>query len=145
MKGLSGEPLDNFKLAFHEEAKNTLEGRDNLWALHAPEKSTQQANSSDKRIYYLISIDEIPYLLVGINPTPIQMINLSSFSRIVSEPKGKATVCLTKLIGDKLVPVCRENDKSTIAAMIFTDRGDKVFRQLRQKLPRGIKEIRLFA
>lgn len=143
MKGLSGEPLEDFKLGFHDESKNILKGKDHVWALPLPEESAKQTYNPDKRIYYLISFEGIPYLLVGINPTPIGLINLSSFARIVTQPKGKATDCLRIVIQDKMVPMCRENGKGIIVARIATDRGEKVFHQLRRKLPKGIKEIEI--
>jgi hypothetical protein len=143
MKGLSGEALGDFKLGFHDESKSILKGKDHVWALPLPEESAKQTYNPDNRFYYLISFEGIPYLLVGINPTPIDVINLSSFARIVSQPKGKATVCLRKLIEDKLVPMCREKGKRAIFARIATDRGEKVFHRLRRELPKGIKEIEI--
>jgi hypothetical protein len=132
MKELSGESIDNFKLGFHEEKENILTGKDHIWAL-----------PPDKRIYYLISLNGNHYLLVGINPTPFGIINLSSFARIVSQPKGEAPNCLRKLIEDKLVPLCRKNGKKFISTRIATDRGEKVFRCLQKEKPTGIREIKI--
>ena len=143
MKGLSEKLLEDFKRGFHDEAKNILNGKDHVWALPLPEEAVPQSYNPDKRIYYLILFEKIPYLLVGINPTPIDVMNLSSFARIVSQPKGKATICLRKLIEDKLVPMCREKGKRAIFATIATDRSEKVFHRLRRELPKGIKEIKI--
>lgn len=142
MKKLSGEALENFKKGFHDEAKNILKGNDHIWAL-PPGKPDGASYEQDKRIYYLISLNGNHYLFVGINPTPLGLINLSSFARIVSQPKCKAAICLKKLIEDKLVPMCRINNKKEIAARIATDRGEKVFQNLKNDLPIGIKKIEI--
>lgn len=127
MKQLSGEILKDFKLGFHSEKENVL---NDIWALPPHE-----------RRYFLILLDQINYLLVGINPTPPNSVNISSFSRIVLEPKGYAAACLKVLIEKYLVPLCRETGKRIISAHIATGRSEKTFKKLKKNLPQGIEKI----
>lgn len=132
MKNLSGEPLDNFKTAFHEEKENMYKQYAS-WAL-----------PPSKRIYYLLLFDGIRYLLVGINPNAADdIINISSFEKVATEQKDKAAVCMKKLIECKLIPMCHVSGKKVISALITTDPGRKVFENLKKDLPKGVKKIDL--
>lgn len=127
IKSLSGEPLENFKEGFHEEKENMKE------------------LSSEKRIYYSVLQDNAPYLLVGINLNPASnVISISSFARIVSEPKGMAADCIKELIEEKLVPMCGNSEpKKEVINARLTHGGYKVFKYLQGKdnIPKGVEKI----
>jgi hypothetical protein len=100
--------------------------------------------SPDKRIYYLILLDKTPYLLVGINPNPsINTVNISSFSRVAIEARGKAADCLRNLIENELVPLCQKEGREAIVTMTTTERGLKVIKNIKENLPKGIERITL--
>lgn len=127
---LSEEVIKMIDEAFKEEERNLPHY--GWWAL-----------PPDKRIYYLVSLNGIPYLLVGINPNPAPtMIYISSFSRVTQELKGRAPICLGRLIEDKLIPFCREQGKDSIKTRVTTEKGRRVLESLRTNLPRGVAEIR---
>lgn len=141
MKGLSGEPLENFKKGFHVEEENLSKGH--TWALPPPGVQSGTSENANRRIYYLVALNEVSYLLIGINPTPPNSILLSSFARINTRQGKMAGQSLKKFIEDILIPMCRETGKTAIAARIASDRADKVFRHLQRALPRGIRAIRI--
>ncbi len=127
---LSEEVMKNIEEAFEEEERNLQHY--GWWAL-----------PPDERIYYLASLNGISYLLVGINPNPTPTtINISSFSRVTQESKGRAPICLGRLIEGKLIPFCREQGKDRIMTRVITEKGRRVLESLRTNLPRGVAEIR---
>lgn len=90
MKSLPPTLLEGFREAFQDE-RDRMEKQEVIWAL-----------SPEHRQYYLVYLNELPYLLVGIE----KYINISSFVRIVEEPKGHASDCLKQLIEERLIPRC---------------------------------------
>ena len=124
---LPADVATGLKEAFVDEERNLERGRP--WAL-----------SESERMYFAVSRDGAAYLFIGINPSPPNAINISSFARIVPAPKGHAGMCLKAFIETKLVPMCRETQKEAIAAHA-TARGQGVFERLKLSPPRGIKTI----
>lgn len=117
---LSGDPLKNFKEGFDVE------------------KEKMRALPLNERTYYLILLKGNPYLFVGIN----SFINISSFARVVLEPKGKAAVCLNQLITEKLVPICNcLTPRKNVISSRLKRGGYKVFQYLQKNLPKGIEKI----
>jgi hypothetical protein len=127
IENLSGEPLENFKLAFHDEKENLL--------MHKIPIALPQ----EDRIYYSITVDDVDYLLVGINLKNTNAINISSYARITTNLKGKASNCLKNLIDIELVPMCQSLKKERIISYAYTIRSKKVFEKL---LTLRIKDIR---
>lgn len=121
--------FDKFEEAFSTEKERRI-GREQLWALPL-----------DARQYFTVSINGIPYLLIGINMKPLpdksDTIAISSFARIVPVPKGLAPNCMRHFIGKTLADFCRENGKRYITARL-TDDGLKVFEKLQAEPPRGV-------
>jgi hypothetical protein len=131
MEQLSGEALDNFKLGFHDEKDNIVM---NIKPIALPQKD---------RSYFLIKVDTINYLLVGINLNPDKTLNLSSYARITTKLNGKASSCLKQLIEQELVPLCHSLAKGRILSLAYTQRSTKVFEKLTRLQIKGVKDVKL--
>jgi len=131
MEQLSDQVLDNFKLGFHDERENILM---NKKPIALPQK---------ERSYFLIKVDTIDYLLVGINLNPNKILNLSSYARITTKLNGKASICLKHLIGQELVPLCQSLGKEKIVSYAYTQRSTRVFEKLTELQINGVKDITL--
>lgn len=123
-----GDIAAGLMAAFVAEEQNLGEGR--AWAL-----------SPSERIYFIVSLNGAAYLLIGINPSPPNAMNISSFARIIPAPKGRAATCLRAFIEAKLVPMCRDAGKVAIAVHVTTEGGHKVFASLKASPPEGIKRV----
>lgn len=126
IKNLSGEPLQNFRKAFHAERENFDPKL--TWAL-----------PRNERIYYLALLQNTPYLLIGIHPHPLpampHIINISSIARIALEPRGKAADCFRVILEERLIPFCKNEGKRLMSARITTGRGLKVFEAICMEPP----------
>ena len=131
MAKLSDEALENFKLAFHDEKENIVMNKKPI-ALHKKDRS-----------YFLVKVDNIDYLLVGININPNKTLNISSYARITTKLNGKAISCLQQLIADELVPMCQSLGKERIISYAYTQRSSKVFEKLRKLQIHGVKDMDL--
>lgn len=117
MKSLKGKYLSNFTEAFHEERHKPSGQR---WAL-----------PPEKRLYY-----RVESYLFGINCENMTALSISSLARIdASSLKGKCAICLNRLIKEKLIPLCREQNKRQIIAALITPGGVTVFEKLRSMMP----------
>lgn len=134
MCNLSAEPLENFRKAFHSEKENMLM------------KQRHFALPSHERVYYLITVEGVDYLLVGINPNPYSTyntINISSFAKITTKLKCKAVDCLRELLESELVPMCQTTGKELIVSNADTKGSKTVFKNLKELKIKGIKKINI--
>jgi hypothetical protein len=116
MKTLRAQCLSNFRKAFHSERDKP---RDMIWAL-----------PKEERLYY-----QVESYLFGVNPKPAFSIGISSFARILdATPEKSCAECLKKLICDKLVPMCKDQQKNLIKVALTED-GKRIFRALQAILP----------
>jgi hypothetical protein len=112
MKSLKGKYLSNFTEAFHEERHKPSGQR---WAL-----------PSKKRLYY-----RVESYLFGINCENMTALSISSFARIDASPlEINCAICLNRLIKEKLISLCREQNKRQITAALVTSGGITVFKNL---------------
>jgi len=116
MKSLEGWYSANFYEAFHEERDKPREQR---WAL-----------PPEKRLYY-----QVGSYLFGINRENLMALSLSSFARIDgTSPRGDCARCFKLLIEEKLIQLCREQNKKEINAQLSPG-GVKVFEKLKSMMP----------
>lgn len=120
----------DFDEVFSEENKIRIESGKNfevLWALPQTDRK-----------YFLVSSMNSVYIF-GVNQTLAEAIYISSFGR-VSPQGGKALICLRAFIQEILH---REGNKEYIITRL-TSYGYKVFKKLKEELPKQIKEDIIF-
>ena len=120
--------------AFHLE-KERKEKEYSYWALPKEEDAAEK----DARIYYLVNYNEIPYLLVGINPRPV--FQISSLARIADKVNENAAAdCLQELILHKLVPKCNGKTPRQEFITALTNYGGRtVFEKLKRRTIEGVE------
>jgi hypothetical protein len=100
---------------------------------------------ASQRIYYLGSVNDSPYLLIGVNPSPpVDAIHLSSFARIVPETRRLARPCLKKLVEDFLVPLARTTGRRRIRANMLNMASRHALEHLETHPPKGVLKIHVF-
>jgi hypothetical protein len=128
MKSLPAEFHEGFKIVFQSEnERRESQGRAGKWAL-PPEDWT----------YYLVRVDAMPYLLVGVNTR----VSISTFLKITTQLPGFCQACLKQLIEQELVPECKKKNKPAITITMYGDseEGYACFCQLQKNLPASIRE-----
>jgi hypothetical protein len=115
---------EGFDDAFNCETNNVQPPR--RWALPA-----------EMRTYLVVRLDGLAYLLVGIN----EHLNIPSFARIASAPRGHAAECMRLVVGDWLVPRLRAAGRKATYCRTTTPGGWRVLAALQSAPPAGIKSI----
>ncbi len=115
------------KISFHSE-KEKLEKGEIVWALPEEERS-----------YFIVSLDNQPVLLVGVN----SQCGISSIMKVTAEKKfaGVGRCCLKEFIENKMVKLCKDRGKAAFGVHTATERSWRIFHDFISKPPRGIQTV----